>query len=104
MPNKDPVTARHEAKPDRGVLIFVVAVEVFSPAAIAAGLSARPGNQAVLPLRFCFENCGDLQAHLRGCGSASQPCASATGTSLVPPWFSFQCGGLMMRPAPAKEL
>ena len=36
---KDPVIARHEAKPDRGGLIFVVAVAVFSLAVIAAGLS-----------------------------------------------------------------
>ena len=34
---KDP--ARQEAKPDRGGLIFVVAVAVFSLAVIAAGLS-----------------------------------------------------------------
>jgi hypothetical protein len=37
---KDPVTARHEAKPDPGTLIFVVAVAVFALAVIAAGLLA----------------------------------------------------------------
>ena len=36
---KDPVVAKNEAKPDRGALIFVVAVAVFSLAVIAASLS-----------------------------------------------------------------
>ena len=36
---KDPIVAKQEAKADRGGLIFVVAVAVFSLAVIAAGLS-----------------------------------------------------------------
>ena len=36
---KDPIAARHEAKQDRGGLIFVVAVALFSLAVIAACVS-----------------------------------------------------------------